>query len=110
MFWILADRSAQLVVLWFCLEGLGIDGEIGVVVTGFAIGIAAGVMSMVSGGIGVQEGSMAGTYALFGMPLEEAIVPALLFRVIFQLVPLGLSMLLYWRVLREEPIVLEEAV
>ena len=72
-------------------------------VTGFAIGIAVGVMSMVPGGIGVQEGSMAGTYHLLGMPLEEAVVLSLLFRVIFQLVPLALSMSLYWRVLRGTP-------
>ena len=101
--WILVDRLAQLAVLWFCLEALGIQGEVGVVVTGFAIGIAVGVMSMVPGGIGVQEGSMAGTYHLLGMPLEEAVVVALLFRVLFQLVPLALSMSLYWRVLRGTP-------
>ena len=101
--WILVDRLAQLAVLWFCLEALGIQGEVGVVVTGFAIGIAVGVMSMVPGGVGVQEGSMAGTYHLLGMPLEEAVVVSLLFRVLFQLVPLALSMALYWRVLRRAP-------
>ena len=98
--WILVDRVAQLSVLWFCLEALGIHGELGVVVTGFAIGTALGVMSMVPGGIGVQEGSMASTYHLLGMPLEEAVVLSLLFRVIFQLAPLALSLSLYWRVLR----------
>ena len=103
--WIFVDRLAQLAVLWFCLEALGIQGEVGVVVTGFAIGIAVGVMSMVPGGIGVQEGSMAGTYHLLGMPLEEAVVLSLLFRVLFQLVPLALSMSLYWRVLRAAPVV-----
>ncbi|PKB71979.1 MAG: hypothetical protein BZY87_02640 [SAR202 cluster bacterium Io17-Chloro-G6] len=107
--WILADRLAQLAVLWFCLEALGIQGEVGVVVTGFAIGIAVGVMSMIPGGIGVQEGSMAGTYHLLGMPLEEAVVVAFLFRVLFQLVPLTLSMSLYWRVLRGTPPVRPES-
>jgi uncharacterized protein (TIRG00374 family) len=107
--WILVDRLAQFGVLWFCVEALGIQGEVGVVVTGFAIGIVVGVMSMVPGGIGVQEGSMAGIFNLLGMPLEEAIVVSLLFRVVFQLVPLALSMLLYWRVLRGSPNVLSDA-
>ncbi|MDA0263419.1 MAG: flippase-like domain-containing protein [Chloroflexi bacterium] len=108
--WILVDRVAQLAVLWFCLEALGVqDVGVGVVVTGFAIGIALGVMSMVPGGIGIQEGTMAGTYHLLGMPLEEAVVVALLFRIIFQLVPLGLSVSLYWRVLREAPKVKAQA-
>lgn len=102
--WILVDRLAQFGVLWFCVEALGIQADAGVVLTGFAIGIVVGVMSMVPGGIGVQEGSMAGTFHLLGMPLEEAVVVSLLFRLIFQLAPLALSMTLYWRVLRGAPL------
>ena len=43
------------------------------------------------------------------MPLEEAVVVAFLFRVLFQLVPLTLSMSLYWRVLRGTPPVRPES-
>ena len=70
------------------------------VVTGFAIGMAVGVMSMVPGGVGIQEGTIAGTYHLLGMPLEEAVVVSVLFRVVFQLIPLALSLSLSWRMLR----------
>ena len=50
------------------------------VVTGFAIGMAVGVISMVTGGVGIQERTIAGTYRLLGMPLalEEAVLVSVL--------------------------------
>ena len=79
-------------VLWLCLQALGINGDAAVVVTGFAIRMAAGVMSMGPGRMGIHEGTIAGTYHLLGMPLEEAVVVSVLFRVVFQLIPLALSL------------------
>ncbi|HAI08542.1 MAG: hypothetical protein CL702_07565 [Chloroflexi bacterium] len=73
----------------------------GVVVTGFAVGVAAGVMSMVPGGLGVQEGSMAGAYHLLGVPLEQGVLVSFLFRLVYYMVPFGVSLLFYRNVLRE---------
>ena len=73
----------------------------GVVVTGFAVGVAAGVMSMVPGGLGVQEGSMAGAYHLLGVPLEQGVLVSFLFRLVYYMVPFGVSLLIYRNVLRE---------
>ena len=92
---VLADRFGRLGALWFCAAALGIDVEPGVLVTGFAIVLTIGVMSMAPGGISVQEGSMAGTYHLLGMSLEEALALSLLFRVVHQLVPSLASVTLY---------------
>ena len=73
----------------------------GVVITGFAVGVAAGVMSMVPGGLGVQEGSMAGAYHLLGVPLEQGVLVSFLFRLVYYMVPFGVSLLFYRNVLRE---------
>ena len=73
----------------------------GVVVTGFAVGVAAGVMSMVPGGLGVQEGSMAGAYHLLGVPLEQGVLVSFLFRLVYYMAPFGVSLLFYRNVLRE---------
>ena len=73
----------------------------GVVVTGFAVGVAAGVMSMVPGGLGVQEGSMAGAYHLLGVPLEQGVLVSFLFRLVYYMFPFGVSLLFYRNVLRE---------
>ena len=97
---IVADRLGRLLVLWLCLQALGIHSDAAVVITGFAIGMAVGVMSMVPGGVGVQEGTIAGTYHLLGMPLEEAVVVSVLFRVVFQLMPLAFGLAIFWRALR----------
>lgn len=70
------------------------------VVTGFAIRMAVSVISMVPGRVGIHEGTIAGTYQLLGMPLEEAVVVSVLFRVACQLIPLALSLSLFWRMSR----------
>ena len=68
--------------------------------TGFAIGVTAGLVSMIPGGLGVQEGSMAGVYHLLGVPLQQAILASILFRVMYYFIPFFLSLPSYWRILR----------
>lgn len=97
---VLADRVVRVAVVWVCFQALGSDVGIGVTVTGFAIGVTVGVMSMIPGGIGVQEGSMAGAYHLLGVPLEEGVLASILFRVVYYTVPFGVSLVFYRRVLR----------
>jgi uncharacterized protein (TIRG00374 family) len=89
------------IALGFCFEALGAHLTPGVLLTGFVIGVALGLVSMLPGGIGVQEGSMAGVYVLLGVPLEQAALAAILFRVVYYLVPFALSLLLYRRLLRK---------
>ena len=97
---IVLDRASRVAVVWLCFEALGGGVAPEVVVTGFAIGVAAGVMSMVPGGLGVQEGSMAGVFHLLGAPLEQAVLVTLLFRVVYSVIPFLVSLSLYWRALR----------
>ena len=97
---VLADRIARVAVVWVCFQALGDDVGLGVITTGFAVGVAAGVMSMVPGGLGVQEGSMAGTYHLLGVPLEEAILVSVLFRAVYYMLPFAVSLAFYRGVLR----------
>ena len=100
---VLADRVARVAVIWLCFQALGSDVSVGVAITGFAIGIAAGVMSMIPGGVAVQEGSMAGTYHLLGVPLEEAVLVSLLFRVVYYMAPFAISLAFYHRVMKAKP-------
>ena len=75
--------------------------KLGVLISGFSIGMTAGVLSMVPGGLGVQEGSMAGVYALLGVPVHQAILAAILFRVLYYFAPYLFSLSLYHRLLRK---------
>jgi len=101
----IAEWAFTLVALWFCFDALGDTLSIGVLITGFAIGIIAGNLSMLPGGLGVQEASMAGIYALLGVSLDQAVLASILFRVVYDFIPFFISFVLYRRLLRtpEEP-------
>ena len=61
------DWAGTIAALWFCFAALGTFLGAGVLVTGFSLGITAGFISMIPGGLGVQEGSMVGIYTLLGV-------------------------------------------
>lgn len=97
---VMSDWTASLFTLGFCFSALGKTLTLGELVTGFAIGVTAGLVSMVPGGIGVQDTSMAGIYALLGVPLEIAILAPVLFRIVYYLIPFGVSLVFYWGLVR----------
>jgi uncharacterized protein (TIRG00374 family) len=86
------DWLGSAIVLGFCLDAFGPAVPFGVVVTGFVIGIVAGVASMIPGGLGVQEGSMTGVLALLGVPFGQAFLAAILFRAVFFFLPYMVSL------------------
>jgi uncharacterized protein (TIRG00374 family) len=95
-----ANWVFTVVSLWFCFDAIGNPLGLGVLVTGLAIGISAGALSMVPGGFGVQEASMAGMYVLFGVSFTQAVLAAVLFRVVSDFIPFVVSLGLYRRVMR----------
>ncbi len=96
LFWVMVltwlDWLGSVAVLSFCLNAFGPAVPFGVVVSGFVLGIVAGVMSMIPGGLGVQEGSMTGVLALLGVPIGQALLAAVLFRAIFFFLPYVMSL------------------
>jgi uncharacterized protein (TIRG00374 family) len=101
LLFVLADWVTSVMTLGFCFAALGEPLHAGVLLTGFAIGITAGFLSMLPGGLGVQESSMAGVYVLLGVPLEHAVLASLLFRVVYYVVPFGVSLLSYARLMHQ---------
>ena len=95
------DWVTSAVVLWYCFDALGDPVSPGMLMSGFVIGIMAGVASMIPGGLGIQEGSMAGVFNLLGVPFEQALLASILFRVIYFLLPYFASLALYWRLIRK---------
>lgn len=98
---VVGDWGASIATLWFCFDALGQPIGVGILIAGFAVGVAVGLISMVPGGLGAQEGSMAATYALFGVPLGQAVLAAVLFRIVYYIVPFLVSLAFYRRLLRE---------
>jgi len=97
----LVDFICSITAMGFVFEALGPAVGVPALVTGYVIGIMAGLLSMVPGGFGVQEGSMAGIYAMLNIKLEQALLAAILFRILYYLVPYFLILPFYQRLLRK---------
>jgi hypothetical protein len=96
------DWLASVGVVWLCFDALGEPMRFGVILSGYVIGVMAGVLSLLPGGIGVQEGSMAGVFTLLGASFQHALLASILFRGIFFLLPYGVSLPVYGRLLRQD--------
>jgi glycosyltransferase 2 family protein len=95
------DWAGTVAALWFCFAALGTFLGMGTLITGFSLGITAGFISMVPGGLGVQEGSMVGIYTLLGVPVRAAVLAAILFRIVYYFVPFLISLGFFHRLIRE---------
>ena len=95
----------QAVALWFCFAALGNAPGLGVLLSGFGIGISAGNLSFIPGGLGVQEASMAGIYALLGMSFAQAVLVAILIRVIYDFIPFFISLPFYIGLTRRKVVI-----
>jgi uncharacterized protein (TIRG00374 family) len=100
LLFVAVDWAASVFVLGACFAALHTAVHPGVLITGFAFGITAGYLSMLPGGLGVQEASMTGIYVLLGVEYEQAVLAATLFRVVYYVIPFVLSLHLYARILR----------
>ena len=77
-----SEWALAAVALWSCFDAFGNVPNLGVLLSGSGIGLSAGNVSMVPGGLGVQETSMAGIYALSGMSFTEVDLGRHPFRVV----------------------------
>lgn len=91
----LGDWVFTALTLWFSFLAFGHLMDPGTLLTGFVVGIVVGLQSLVPGGIGLQEASMAGTYALLDVPFHLAVLTALLFRGVYQIVPFMVGLVTY---------------
>lgn len=97
---VVADWASCVVALGFCFDAVGDPVSPGALLIGFAIGVTVGLLSMIPGGLGAQEASMTAIYTLLGVPFEQTVLAAVLFRTIYYLVPFLASLLFYFRLMR----------
>jgi uncharacterized protein (TIRG00374 family) len=97
---IFADWWCSVFALNLCLDAFGPPLTIGATIAIFVIGIVAGLAATIPGGIGVQEGAMAGLGVMLGATFEQAILAAILLRILYYFLPYLVSPLFYLRLLR----------
>lgn len=93
----LSDWFFATATLWFCMDAMAAPIDVGILLTGFCVGMVLAFVSMIPGGLGVQEGSMIAIYVGFGIDPEQAVLAALAFRLIYQTLPFLVSLPLYNR-------------
>ena len=99
--YVFLDWIGCLLTLYFCFLAIHYFIPPEVLVVGFAVGLFASILSLVPGGLGVMEGSMAAIYYSLNVPLEEAIVAVILYRLVYYVFPFLTSLLLYRSLFKE---------
>lgn len=99
---VVVDWVFSAVTLWFCFRAFDLVPSAGQLVSGFVIGTVAGQASMLPGGLGTQEASLSGIFALYGFPFETAALTSVLYRVVYSIVPYLVSLAFYRLVLRRQ--------
>jgi uncharacterized protein (TIRG00374 family) len=90
--YIIADWFLTMLILYTSFLSVQYWVEFAEVIVGFSVGIVLSFASLIPGGLGVMEGSMAAIFSSMGVPFETAVVAVLLFRVAYYLLPLLISL------------------
>ena len=103
------DWGLCMTSLWCAFRAVGIHLPVGYLSAGFTAGMAATLIPILPGGLGVVEGSMAAIFQSLGIAWEKAFVAVLLYRLAYYLVPGLFSVLVLWGLKMSEPALLEDA-
>lgn len=93
--WITLDWVLTLAILWAAFRAVGYPVAAGIVIVGFAVGVCVSLASLVPGGLGIMESSMTAVFVSLGVPLEPAVVAVLIFRLVYYVLPLLVSLFLF---------------
>jgi len=93
--YICLDWAFTALILYSAFLCLNYPVRMSIIIIGFAVGIVSSLISLVPGGLGVMEGSMAAVFAGFGVPFETAVVATLIFRVVYYLFPILVSLFFF---------------
>lgn len=99
-FYIVLDWVFTLLVLYTSFMAIGVPIAMSHVIAGFAIGMFFSIASLVPGGLGIMEGSMAAVFVSLGVQFEQAVVAILIYRAAYYGLPILASLLVAPRMLR----------
>jgi len=91
LFFIMLDWVLTILILQTSFTALRYAIPFSQTVVGFSVGIVLSFVSLIPGGLGVMEGSMAAIFGGMGVPFETAVAAVLLFRMIYYILPLIVS-------------------
>ncbi len=99
-FWVSMDWFFTAMTLFFCFRAVGVSMPPGLLMLGFTVMFLTSTINPVPAGLGISEVALAGTFKLLGVGFEPTLVAALLFRLVFFLLPMAVSTMLYLPTMR----------
>jgi uncharacterized protein (TIRG00374 family) len=95
LFWVLVDWCFMALALYFCFRAAGVSLPPGLLLVGFTVMFLSSNINPVPAGLGVSESLLAFTFKILGVGFENTLVAALLFRLVYYLVPMAVSTALF---------------
>lgn len=105
-----ADWLLCMMTLYCGFRAVGVILPVGYLTAGFTTGMAATLIPVLPGGIGVVEGSMAAIFSSLGVDWGGAFVAVLIYRMAYYAIPGLLSVFVLWGLKVSEPSIIEETV
>lgn len=99
--WATVRVAGSVACLWLSVAAVGPRLGLAALLLAYTVSKVVGAISFVPGGLGLIEGSLVGVFVGFGLAYEEALLAALLIRVVYHLLPAAVALLLLGPLLRE---------
>ncbi len=110
LIWTCADWGLSMTTLYFAFRAVGLSLSVGHLTAGFTAGMAATLIPVLPGGLGVVEGSMAAIFNSLGVDWDKAFVAVLLYRMAYYALPGLISVFILWGLKVSEPALIEDTV
>lgn len=104
------DWVLSMMTLYLAFRAVGLKLPIGHLTAGFTAGMAATLIPVLPGGLGVVEGSMAAIFESLGIDWGKALVAVLLYRMAYYVIPGLISVFILWGLKVSEPAIIEDTV
>ena len=101
--YICGDWTFTILILYLAFLAIGIKIGIGILLAGFAVGMATTLIPVLPGGIGAMEIAMATVFSQAGIDWDSALMAALIYRFVYYIIPGIVSIFVYWGLKISEP-------
>ncbi len=101
--YICGDWVFTILVLYLAFLAVGVKIGIGILLAGFAVGMATTLIPVLPGGIGAMEIAMATVFSQAGIDWDTALMAALIYRFVYYIIPGIISIFVYWGLKLSEP-------
>lgn len=106
VFYVCGDWFFTILILYLAFLAVGVKIKIGVLLAGFAVGMATTLIPVLPGGLGAMEIVMASVFSQLGIDWNTALMAALIYRVVYYIIPGIISVFVYWGLKLSEPSVM----